>query len=258
VEGYQRRPLGAASGDIESSAREALDEAGDFLRRLIPFPGAEVLSPLSLLPLPAQSVAAQSNPVNAVADIAGGQAASIVSQAASILDEEMARGVLAAARRPAGTAPYGQSDTSNPLVRQVHEVVDNFAAVWPSLQGLPAQGLVASQPVATETDALAELRPGATVKPGQRATICMTLCNSESRAVRLVPAATDLLGSRGGRIACSLLEFTPTECRLEPQEQRDLTISTTVPLEAAPGCYSGLLVVRGVDYLRALITIEVA
>ena len=27
--------------------------------------------------------------------------------------------------------------------------------------------------------------------------------------------------------------------------------------DAAPGCYSGLLVVRGVDYLRALITIEV-
>ena len=96
------------------------------------------------------------------------------------------------------------------------------------------------------------------VKPGQRATICMTLCNSESRAVRLIPAATDLLGSRSGRIPCSLLEFTPAEFRLEPQEQRDLTISTTVPLEAAPGCYSGLLVVRGLDYLRALITIEVA
>jgi hypothetical protein len=258
VEGYQRRPPGAASGDIESTARGTVDEAAAFLRRLIPFPGAEVLSPLSLLPMPAQSAAPQSNPVNAVADVAGEHAASIVSQAASILDDEMARGVLAAARRSAGTAPYGQSDASDPLMRQMHEFINNFAAVWPSLQGLTAQPLVASQPAATETEALSELRPRATVKPGQRATICMTLCNSESGPVRLVPAATDLLGSGGGRIPSSLIEFTPAECRLEPQEQRDLTISTTVPLEAAPGCYSGLLVVRGVDYLRALITIEVA
>jgi len=106
-------------------------------------------------------------------------------------------------------------------------------------------------------DALAELRPQATVKPGQRATISMTLRNSENRAVQLTPAATDLLGSRGGRIACSLLECSPSSLTLQPQEQRDLTISTTVPAEAGPGCYSGLLVVRGLDYLRALITIEV-
>lgn len=258
MEGYQQRPLGAARGDIESTVRETVDEGVAFLRRLMPFPGAEGLSPLSLLPTAGERAAPQSNPVSAVGDVAGEQAASIVSQAASILDEEMAKGVLAAARRSAGTAPYGESDAGNPLVRQVHELVDNFAAVWPSLQGLPAQPLAASQPVATEPEALSELRPQATVKPGQRATICMTLCNSESRPVRLVPAATDLLGSRDGRIAASLLEFAPTECRLEPQEQRDLTISTTVPLEAAPGCYSGLLVVRGVDYLRALLTIEVA
>jgi hypothetical protein len=111
--------------------------------------------------------------------------------------------------------------------------------------------------MATEADGLAELKPRATVQPGQRATISMTLCNSESRSVRLVPAATDLLGSRGGRIPCSLLEFTPSEITLEPQEQRDLAIATTVPVDTTPGCYSGLLVVRGLDYLRGLITIEV-
>jgi hypothetical protein len=107
-------------------------------------------------------------------------------------------------------------------------------------------------------DPLAELRPPATVKPGQRATISMTVCNTENRSVRLVPAATDLLGSRGGRIVCSLLEFTPMEFQLEPQEKRDVAIALMVPAETAPGCYSGLFVVRGVDYLRALITIEVA
>jgi len=232
------------------------NEASAFLRRLIPFPGAETLSPLSLLPMPAQVGTVQSDPVKATAGVVGAQAASIVSQAASVLDEEMARGVLAA--RSAGTtAPYGRSDASNPALRQMHEFVDSVAALWPSLQGSPAQRPVASQPAASDADPLAEVRPRVTVKPAQRATISMTLRNSESRPVRLVPAATDLLGSRGGRIASSLLEFTPSELSLEPQEQKDLAIATTVPVDAAPGCYSGLLVVRGLDYLRALITIEV-
>jgi hypothetical protein len=196
--------------------------------------------------------------VNNVTDAVTEQAASIVSQAASILDEEMARGVVAARGATPG-ASYGQGDASNPVLRQMHEVVDNLAKLWPSLQtGATPQLVPASQGASYDADPLAEVRPRATVKPGQRATISMTLRNSENRAVQLTPAATDLLGSRSGRIPCSLLEFTPSALTLQPQEQRDLAIATTVPVDAAPGCYSGLLVVRGLDYLRALVTIEVA
>jgi len=255
VEGY-RRPPGAVPNDSQSAARETLDDASAFLRRLIPFPGTEGLSPLSLLPTTPSGGTASSNAATAAADIVGDQAASIVSQAASILDEEMARGVLAA-RRSAGTGPYGRSGESNPVLRQLHELVDNIAASWPSVQSASAQPVAASQSTATVSNPLTELRPRAAVRPGERSTISMTLCNSESRAVRLVPAATDLIGSRGGRIAGSLLQFTPAELTLEPQGKGDLTIAATVPAEAVPGCYSGLLVVSGVDYLRALITIEV-
>ncbi len=230
-----------------------------YRKRLIPFPEAsDPLSTLVRLPLSLTESKGLENPVaNLAPDLVGKQAATIVSEAAAILDEEMAKGVLAA-RRPDATARYGPYDAGTPWLRQVHDLVDNFAAIWPMLQGVPPPEAGASQPAASGADGLAELRPWATVKPGQRATISMTVCNSESRSVRLVPLATDLLGSRGGRIAAGLLEFTPAEFRLEPQEQKELAIATTVPAEAVPGCYSGLLVVTGVDYLRALITIEVA
>lgn len=254
MEGY-RRPPGAVPGDIQSAARETLDEASTFLRRLIPFPGTESLSPLSLLPRSPQEGAASSKPVSVAGDTVE-QAASIVSQAASILDEEMARGVLTA-RRSGATTPYGRSDASNPVLRQVHELVDNIAAIWPTQSNAQFQRSTPSQPGVSDANSLAELKPRATVTPGQRATICMTVCNNESRAVCLLPAATDLLGSGGGRIPSSLLQFTPSELRLEPREQSDLSIELTVPLDVAPGCYSGLLVVKGVDYLRALITLEI-
>jgi len=238
-------------------AGQVLDEATAFLRRLIPFPSSETVGPLSLLPVPAQDGAAQSNAVdNATAEVSK-PAASIVSQAASVLDEEMARGVLAA-RSGAGTAPLGYSNSSHPVLRQMHEFVDNLAALWPNLQAGATKAPSTYPSASSGAGPLAEVRPRATVKPGERATISMTLRNSESQPVRVAPTATDLLGSRGGRIPSSLLEFTPSEIALEPQEQKALAISATVPVDAASGCYSGLLVVRGLDYLRALVTIEVA
>ena len=256
MEGYQVRVPGATPGDAESVARQTLDEATSFLQRLIPFPGADVLTPLSPLSMRGDSGGTQGNAVNATAAAVGEPTASIVQQAASVLDEEMAKGVLAA--RSAGmAAPYGRSAASNPVLGQLHEFVDNLAALWPSLQGLPGQRVAGSQAAAPDADALAEIKPSATVRPGQRATISMTLRNNETSAVCLVPAATDLLGSCSGCIASSLLEFSPSEVNLQPQEQMDLAIATTVPVDAAPGCYSGLLVVRGLDYLRALLTIEV-
>jgi hypothetical protein len=230
-----------------------VDEAGAYLRRLIPFPGGEMppLAPLSLTS-PADALSAEA--ATAAQDLVGQQAASIVSQAASILDEEMARGVLAASG-VAAAAP-GRADAATPLLRRAHEFVDSLAKVWPGLQGvLPP---LAASPASSAVERVAEVGPRATVRPGQRATISMAVRNSESRAVRIVPVATDLIGSRGGRIASSLLDFSPPEFDLEPGRETDLTIGTVVPNDAAPGCYSGLLVVRGIDYLRALITIEVA
>ena len=75
MEGYRRSP-GVAPGDIQSAARETLDEAGAFLRRLIPFPGTEGLSPLSLLPRTPQDGAASPKAVTAAADIVGFASAS--------------------------------------------------------------------------------------------------------------------------------------------------------------------------------------
>jgi hypothetical protein len=232
-----------------TDAREVAREAETLVRRLIPFPGSDSLAPL--LPLATRASGAESNAVPAsvqeVLAQPGQQAASLVSQAASILDEEMAKGVLAA-RRSSDPSPYGALDAGTPLLRQAHELVDRIAALWSATPN----------PTAADTEGLADLRPPTMVRPGQRATISMRVCNSESRPVRLMPAATDLLGSAGGRIAGTLLEFTPADFTLESQQEQDLTIAAVVPAGAAPGCYSGLLVVRGIEYLRALITIEVA
>ena len=228
-----------------------MDDARVFLQRLIPLPGAELLTASAPVPL---HLAGLTRPTPTSAPVAvSEEASSIVTQAASILDEEMARGVLAARRSPYGGT--SESTGANPMLRQVHDLLDNVAAAWHGLQGVPA-GLPGRQPAVGTAEAPARLRP-ATVHAGARATISLLLRNSESRALRLRPAATDLVGSRGGRIPASLVECIPADVDLGPQEQRELTIAVSIPADTSSGCYSGLLVVRGLEYLRALVTIEV-
>jgi len=248
VDTYERRPPGATRAEGAQTADEIVNDTSALLR-LIPFPGSEALSPLALLPLRAMPGTEPTPIASRVPDIVGQPAASIVSQAASILDDEMAKGVLAA-RRSADAAPRAPSYAGNPLLREVHDLVDRIADILPRMQGGAAQAGAAGP--------VPELRPAAAARPGQRATISMTLCNREDRPVRLVPTATDLLGSRGGRIACTRVEFTASEFDLAPQERSDLTFAILVPELAEADCYSGLLVVKGAEYVRALITLEVA
>jgi hypothetical protein len=236
-------------------AGKALDTASGFVRELIAFPDSQSVGPLSLLPMPSPVGMSQPDPVSGVAGV-GEQAAPIVTQAASVLDEEVAKGVLAA-RIGAAAAPRGRSYETFPLVRQMHELVDSLGTLWPNLQGGTARDSSTYQPTTSRAEPLPKLGPRTAVKPGERTTISMMLRNGEIQPVRLIPTATDLLSSRGERIPSSLLEFRPSEITLEPQEQKDLVISITIPAEAQPGWYSGLLIVRGLDYLRALITIEV-
>lgn len=254
MQGYRGPPETSRADGTPDNTR-ALDEGSALLLRLIPLPNSQSVGPLSLPPVPAQGGTAQPDPLARPA--VDEPVASIVAQAASVLDDEMAKGVLAA-RRDASIARRGDSNANHPVLRQMHEFVDNLAALWPKLQGEAASGHMPHRPATADQVPLATVRPHAAVKPGEQAVISMALRNRESQPVRLLPIATDLLGSRGGRISSSLLEFSPSEVALAPQERKDLAMSATIPAGTAPGCYSGLLVLKGLDDLRALVTIEVA
>jgi len=259
VENYRPHPpYGTLPENPEPVTSAPVANAGGLLRRLLPFPSSDASSLQTPLMQMGRNLIPQSMVPAAMAPAAGQQAATIVSEAASILDEEMAKGVLAA-RGVSQFPGYRDATQSSTVLRQVHDVIDNIARIWPAVQGASAPWPGASvQPAYSGGDeGLQNLKPASLARPGQRATISMMLCNKEDRSVRLTPIATDLISSTGGRISCRLLELVPEEVRLEPGDQKELQVRIAVPVESALGCYVGLLVVAGVDYLRALITIEV-
>jgi hypothetical protein len=253
---YFRQPLSVKPDDIITMTN-AGDEAPDaFLRRLIPFPGVDESQPLQPLP----QAPGGSSPLHLAPSLPlqpeGQPSATIVSEAASILDEEMARGVLAARETKAVASP---TSADQPVLRQVHELIDNIARMWPS--GLRAAGSSPASPAALpQVDAhesVPTLKPPSAIRPGRPGSLSMTLCNNEDRPVLLTPRATDFISDRGDRMASAVLQFQPAEIRLEPGEQQQLTGQIAVPVDTRPGCYTGLVVVSGVDYLRALVAIEV-
>ena len=259
MDSYSRRPPALTPAEAVQAPTRAAADADRMLRRLLPYPSAgETLSSLAIPLRSPRGGSAPEIPSRIVApEAAGSQAATAISEAASILDEEMAKGVLAA-RGAKQTSRYGDADPSRTVVRQVHDVIDNIAAMWPSLQGAPTAWPGASALSASGMEQpLPELKAASAVRPGQRARISMTLCNKEAHAVRLTPMATDLLGCGGGRISSQLVDIVPREIRLDAGAQEEIQIAIAVPLECAPGSYAGLLVVGGVDDLRALIAITV-
>lgn len=256
MEGYRQAPQSSGPGTV-FAAVPAGGDASAYLRKLIPLPSSESVGPLSALAPHSQGDSPQPVAMNSAGDTVADAAASIVSQAASVLDQELARGVLAA-RNAGSTGAAGYSSANSPLLQQIHQLVDNLATLWPQLQAGAANRVPAAQPAVDATAELVTVRPRAAVKPGERATIAMTLRNRESRPVHLVPVATDLYGRRGGRIPSTLLEFSPAQMDLAPLEQKALTISAPIAADVGPDLYSGLLLMNGLDGLRALINIDVA
>src|SRR3954468_20363481 len=240
VDDYRRQPPDTTPRETEPGANTAVEDAGRFLRRLIPFSSPADASALQT-PLVewAQAVLPQGTAPASGVPAAAEQAATVVSQAASILDAEMAKGVIAA-RGAAPPVRAGEGDPTS-VLNQVHAVMDNIARLWPALQAASPRppGAPSAGSVVGGEQSLPTVKPRAAVRPGESGTITMLLCNRENRTVRLAAAATDLISSTGGRITSTRLEFVPGEVRLQPGEEIEIQGHIAVPADSAPGHYAG-------------------
>jgi hypothetical protein len=191
-------------------------------------------------------------------------AAALVRSAASILDEDMAAGVLAARDARSTGAAHQATQTGNDgdrrqLLRNAHDFVDAIAAVLPQAQHGVPNWLKARQPAVDDTnlEGITLLCPSAPVQAGQIAKISMKLHNDNTSAARLVPYCTQLLTSSGYRIPEDQMTFTPRELPLGPDEFADVVLEVRVPGGSDKGSYAGVVMVSGAPYLRAVFAIEV-
>jgi hypothetical protein len=239
----------------------SLEQTATALQRLLkpfPFAGANALS-TTTTPMLEASQGAAATPTESSATLL--EASSLVGSAASILNEDMAAGVLAARQaRADGTARENASSLAGPdfkqLLRDAHDFVDTIANVLPRLQGGSKDWLGMPQSHAYKAGDLTQLE-SKVVRAGDIARINIKLHNDNADTVRLVPHCTALLGDSGYRIAEERLTFTPREVQLGADESASVALDVSVPDDCAKGSYAGIVKVAGATYLCAVVSIEV-
>jgi hypothetical protein len=195
----------------------------------------------------------------------------VVQQAASILEEEVAAGIVAARniedkmfdtkdlRKESKDALFSR------FRRDAHEVVDIFV----DLVGAAAKyGTGMTKRLVTFTNQGTENEDIPVVgtpklempvmKPGTTTEVPMTLEN-KSKAVTDVFSmfSTDLISNQGKRIAASNISFSPQSIRIDPAQAERVEVKVTVPKNTPPGSYSGLVQATNMDQLQAILIVIV-
>jgi len=196
----------------------------------------------------------------------------VVQQAAHILEEEVAAGIVAARqvedklfdtkdiRKESKEALFSRFRTD------AHEVVDIFM----DLVGVAAKyGTSLTQRMITFTvpGAKKEEAPMSDVpklempepmKPGTETEVPMELEN-RSREVTDVFSmyCTDLISNQGNRIVAGNIVFSPQTIKIEPSKTEKVLVKVSVPKNTPAGSYSGLVQATNLDQLRAILIIKV-
>ncbi len=221
-----------------------------------------------------EEAGSQSNPGGLLHELTG-TTSRVVYQAASILEEEIAAGIVAAKQveerlTRSGMLPKGRRDpVMQRFRRDFHEIVDlvldliNAAMDYVGMPSEPAVTLRSS----TEPRGTARRNPGklpalmasGPTQAGQAVELALCLENgADEPTAEFTLLSTDLISASGERISARQVEFAPPTMAMEPGETREIVVTVNVPKGKPAGTYSGLLQATGVEQLRAVINIQVA
>lgn len=199
----------------------------------------------------------------------------VVQQAASILEEEIAAGVIAAKQVEERLINVGDIRSSKPdevmqrFRRDAHEVVDILLdlvnVATNSLSGL-AQRVITIRSGDSSTRS-GQSAPGGVptlstpqpIQPGESAHITMTVENdSDTLTAQFSFHSSDFVSASGDHIAASYVTTAPSSLTLNPRQTEKVTVTVNVPLGTPAGLYAGLLQATNLNQLRAVLVVQVS
>lgn len=235
--------------------RKPIEGLTDQLFRSVAFPGL----PSRGRSLPAS---AASRPVNPHALTTG-----IVEQAAAVLaSERPSTGPSLAAQSNADSLPSAPRTQVTQLQEQLNALVGRLAAlgsrpVAPASGAPPTPPYLAQQPASTAAECIVEpapvLSPARPVAPGGTAQINISLVNEDEQSAQITFFGTELIGEDGRCIPAEHVSFQPRELLLSPGKAGQVTARVVIPEETHCGVYSGLVRASKLDYLHAVLVVQV-
>lgn len=223
-----------------------------------------------------EAKADQANLSFAPGDLISGFASStsrIVQKAASILEEEIAMGILAAKQIEEkfvdvpGVRAAEPDEVVSRFRKDAHEVVDilmdlvslatkSVASLTDRVVRLESRDRGPSAP--KSTDGVPTLVVPGTVAPGDLASVTMSLENDADKDTdEFEFHSSDLVDSEGNRIEAGLVTFSPQSLVLGPRARAQVAIVVQLPGSTRKGTYAGLIQAARMDYLRAVLVLNV-
>ena len=218
--------------------------------------------------------ATDTSPTNIFRGFAG-TSSRIVQQAASILEEEIAAGIIAAKQVEEHFVDSGTFRLSEPSAlmqrfrKDLHEVVDIVLDLLKVavgyVDGLNQQTVTISgvkqktdEADKTGNNQLNTPMMSGSAKAGESIELIMILENSnEEPTDESSFHSTDLVSSDSDRIPANQIVFSPASIVVGPHATEELTVAVNVPEETPAGVYSGLIQAPEMDQLRAVLVVQV-
>lgn len=198
----------------------------------------------------------------------------VVKKAASILEEEIAAGIVAAKEvedKVVNVKKIRMQDKEMLMQRfrrDSHEIVDILLDLMDASvrsAGNVAKRIVSIKPSVNKGESDPTPKGGTPVlempvpiTPGREGNTSMVFENSLDKETGvLTVTSTDLLSSLGSSITASQVTFSPSSFSIAPHSKREIGITVKVPARKEPGTYSGLVQATGIENLRAVLVVKV-
>jgi hypothetical protein len=200
----------------------------------------------------------------------------VVRRAASILEEEIAAGIVAAKEVEARLIDVKQTRGGKPeevmlrFRRDAHDVIDivmDLLSVATRTVGGLAQsavkivggeGQVGGQPSSSAATRVPTLSPSQPAHAGSTVEVAMSLENdSDAPTEEFAFHATDLVDAAGDRIPAEKISFEPSALVIAPHSRSRLSITVEVPGGTPAGVYTGLLQATKMSQLRAMLMLPI-
>lgn len=198
----------------------------------------------------------------------------IVQKAASILEEEIAAGIVAAKQVEESIIDVKElrSESSDQVMQRfrkdAHELVDIFmdvANATTKYLGKLTQSVITIPRISSqkkeEFSASSEI-PNLTfpdsIKPGKFSEVPLTLENKNEKSTdEFSFYGTDLVNPNGKILRARNLTFNPTKIKINPKSKKNVNIRVDVPKTTPLGVYSGLILASNLSNLRAVLVVNV-
>jgi hypothetical protein len=223
-------------------------------------------------PLPGQQSAP---PAASFAGALAGRTSRIVQQAASILEEELAAGIVAAREVEARFVDVPKvrgadaKEVMQRFRRDAHDVVDiliDMVTVATNAVGGIAQRAVTVRtgtkgadgspaPAAFGTPSLDVPHK---VRAGESIEVPLAVENAGDAPTEAIEFhSSDLVSATGARITAGRVSFAPPALVIAPGQSEVVKVTLSVPADTPPGIYAGLLQASKLHQLRAVVTVQI-